>query len=300
MRQLILIPLIFIFTLSSAQVKEVLETEKKILTAFERKDTMTLKELVADQFIMVSADGSITSKAGFISAYSSYRPEDKLTIKPHLDRSIINDNVIILHGFVINQWQEGQQTAHTRIPYTDTYQKKNGKWILISSFVNDTGEDYFSITDTTGVRNAIAKQYAILDRSVETKDLNLHLSLKTMDFNTVDHLGNPGSPQFMRNRSKILFSAIRDSVETNSTIESIEFAGDTAKATVFQEFKRNQMAGGKVRYMETTARQRESWMLTRDGWKLVFVDKVIPLSRIANGIPTDPLKPVNWNDPAFK
>src|SRR5689334_10771143 len=172
MRHLLLLPLIFFFTLSNAQVKEVLETEKKILTAFEKKDTSTLKELVADQFIMVSADGSITPKAGFISAYSSYRPEDKLKIIPHVGRSIVNDNLIILHGFVINQWQEGQQTAHTRIPYTDTYQKINGKWILISSFVNDIGEDYFSISDTTGVRSAIAKQYAILDRSVETKDLN--------------------------------------------------------------------------------------------------------------------------------
>ena len=51
--------------------------------------------------------------------------------------------------------------------------------------------------------------------------------------------------------------------------------------------------------MQTTARQRESWMLTRDGWKLVFVDRVIPLTRTVDGVITDPLKPVNWNDPIF-
>ena len=300
-RTLLLPGLLFIISLEcSSQQEDLLKTEKKILEYLVKKDSVRLKSMIDKDFIMIQADGYVQHRSEFIHAYDPFGPEYKLVISATGYRPIIKDNMAILSGVATQQWQEGARTMRLKTRYTDTYRRSGKNWILFSSFINDNGEDYFVITDTSGIKTAIQDRYRMLDSSVEKKDLCLHLSLKTNDFTTVDHLGNIGSPKFMRQRSRLLFGLIEDSIESNNTIESVTMVGDTAKVIVHQEFKRKQRAGGKVRYMQTTVRQRESWMLTRDGWKLVFVDRVQPLTRIIDGIKTDPDKPVNWNDPVFK
>lgn len=283
--------------------------EAAILSAFMKKDTQSLKRWVDENFILVHADGIIQNKKDFVNAYkvnvfkpayNVFQPEDSFRISTLHEKLIGKDDLVILNGILLNQWQENGSTVRSKTPYTATYKKTNGKWQLISLYMNDVGEDYFELKDTTGVRAAIAKQYERLDRSVEQKDLCTNLSLKTSDFSTIDYFGNKGSAQFMRQRSKLIFNAMSDSIAVHDEIESISFVGDTAKVIVHQSFKRNQLYAGKVRWVETSARQRESWMLTREGWKLVFVDLVNPLTRIVDGIATDATKPFNPNDPAFK
>jgi hypothetical protein len=283
-----------------AQINDVKKIEAAILAAFMMKDTQSLKKWVDEDFILVRADGSMQNKKDFVNGYNVFSPADSLHISAWHEKLIYKNDLIMLNGVVLTQWQENGRTVRSKIPYTDTYKKINGRWQLISSFNNDVGENYFELKDTTGVRAAIAKQYERLDRSVEQKDLCTNLALKTSDFSTRDHLGNRGSAQFMRQRSKMIFDAMRDSIQVHDAIESIAFVGDTAKVIVHQSFKRNQFMAGKVRRVETSARQRESWMLTRDGWKLVFVDQVHPLTRVVDGIATDATKPFNPNDPAFK
>jgi hypothetical protein len=288
------------FCWAYAQSPEVNKTEALILQAFIKKDTQSLRRYVADSFILVHADGAVQNKKEFMGAYNIFTPEMELELATEHRWTINQGDLVILQGLLISQWKEGAQTLRSKVPYTDTYKKTGGRWRLLSSYVNDIGEDYYVLTDTTGIWAAIAAQYRILDRTVNEKDLVRHLSLKTGDFSTLDHLGNKGSAQFMRNRSKILFSALRDSIQSRNEIESLEVKDDTAKVIVYQSFKRNQQMAGKVRRVETSARQRESWMLTREGWKLVFVDQVQPLTRVVDGKPTDPTKPFNPNDPAFK
>jgi len=285
---------------SKAQVKQVLKAEQAILDAFCKQDTQFIKNSVDDAFILVHADGAIDGKKEFIRSYSSFTPDNKLSIHTSLEKSIDKGDIMIIVGRVESSWKEGKDDLASINRYTDTYKKHGDNWLLVSSFTNDIGEDFFRLKDTTGVWAAIRHQYEVLDRSVEDKNLCVHLALKTEDFSTLDDKGNFASASFMRNRSKNLFNAMIDSIETNNTVEKIEIAGDTAKATVLQIFKRRQKAPGKIRYFETSARQRESWMLTREGWKLVFVDKVVPLTRVVDGIKTDPTKPVNWNDPVFQ
>jgi hypothetical protein len=287
-------------TFNCASQENILQSEKKIIRYLEQRDSASLARMVDDQFILVHADGLVQNKSDFITAYAGYSPSANLALTTKVDKIIEKGDITILHGVLIQQWQEGSNTLRLKIPYTDSYRRSGKEWILLTSFVNDNGEEYFRIKDTTGIKDSIQARYKILDESVEKKDLCLHLGLKTGDFTTYDHLGNIGSPKFMRLRSKLLFNAIIDSVESTNTVEAISFADDTAKVIVHQAFYRRQMAGGKIRYMQTTVRQRESWMQTREGWKLVFVDQVQPLTRIVNGIPTDASKPVNWNDPVFK
>jgi len=283
-----------------SQINDVKKIEADILTAFMKKDTQSLKSRVDENFILVDAGGIVQNKKDFVNSYNVFRPEDSFHISTRHEKIISKNDLIIINGVVLSQWLESGQRVRSKTPYTDTYKKINGKWQLISSFVNNIGEDYYALKDTTGVRAAIAKQYEKLDLSTEQKDLCTHLSLKTNDFSTVDQRGFKGSSQYMRLRSKMIFDAMRDSIQVQNTIESIAFVGDTAKVIAHQSFNRNQFMAGKVRRVETSARQRESWMLTRDGWKLVYVDQVHPLTRIVDGIPTDATKPFNPNDPAFK
>jgi len=282
-----------------AQMNEVKKAETLILAAQIKKDTQTLKRYVDPDFILVHADGRREGRNEFVNAYNVFRPADSFSTSTQHQKHVDKKDLIILNGVMTNQWQEGGRTVRSKIPYTDSYKKTNAGWQLISAFVNDVGEDYFALNDTIGTWAAIAKQYQRLDLSVEQKDLCTHLGLKTSDFSTVDQYGNKGSAEFMRQRSKIMFGAMRDSIQTHNEIESLAIFGDTAKAVVHQSFKRNQFMAGKVRRVESSARQRESWMLTRDGWKLVFVDQVIPLTRVVDGKATDPTKPFNPNDPAF-
>ncbi|HEV8285780.1 MAG TPA: nuclear transport factor 2 family protein [Chitinophagaceae bacterium] len=289
-----LAPVVFLH----AQVNDVKKTETLILAAYMKKDTQNLKKYIDPDFILVYGDGRLQGRKEFVNSNLFQLADSFYTSTQH--QKIVNRNdLVILSGVSINQWKEGGRTIRSKIPYTDTYKKINGSWQLISSYVNDGGEDYFELKDTTGVWAAIAKQYQLLDRSVEQKDLCTNLGLKSSGFSTIDQNGVRLSAQFMRQRSKFIFDAMRDSIQARDEIESLAFAGDTAKVVVHQSFKRNQFMAGKVRRVETSARQRESWMLTREGWKLVFVDQVKPLTRIVDGKATDPTKPFNPNDPAF-
>jgi hypothetical protein len=275
--------------------------QSAIVTAFVLKDSNSLRSLIDDKFILVRADGSSMGRQEFIHSFDMFGPDDGLSLMLVHESHTDHKDVVIVRGTSMNQWLEGDMLVRAKTPYTDTYQKKNGEWVLVSSYINDIGEQYYARGDTAGIWAAITERYRTLDRSTQQKDLCTHLSLKTNDFSTLDQYGNRASPQFMRNRSRILFNAMRDSIQVNNQVERLEFAEDTVKAIVLQTFKRNQvMAGNKVRRVESSARQRESWMLTREGWKLVFVDQVKPLTRVVDGIPTDPAKPFNPNDPAFK
>lgn len=275
--------LTFLLLVHSAhpQINDAKKLETAILTAFMKKDTQSLKRYTYENFILVHADGIIQNKKDFVNAYhvnvfkpayNVFQPEDSFRISSQHEKVIGKNDLVILNGILLNQWQEDGCIVRSKAPYTATYKKTNGKWQLISLYINDVGEDYFELKDTTGVRAAIAKQYEKLDYSVEQKDLCTILSLNTSDFSTIDSYGNKGSAQYMRQRSKLIFKAMRDSIDVHNEIESIALVGDTAKVIVHQSFKRNQFMAGKVRRVETSARQRESWMLTRDGWKLAFVE----------------------------
>jgi ketosteroid isomerase-like protein len=300
MKAFVLCVISFCYFRAVAQPDEVKKVEALLLNAFVKKDSQSIARYVDDNFILLHADGGVQNKKEYVGAYTVYTPEMGLQLRTEHRQTIDKGGLVILRGILVSRWKEGNQVLQSKVPYTDTYQKSGGQWRLITSFVNDVGEDYYVLTDTTGIREAIKRQYKILDRTVNEKDLVRHLNLKTGDFSTLDHLGNPGSPQFMRNRSKNLFNALRDSIQSLNEIESIEVKGDTAKVIVHQSFKRNQLMAGQVRRVETSARQRESWMLTREGWKLVFVDQVQPLTRVVDGKPTNPAKPFNPNDPPYK
>jgi hypothetical protein len=284
----------------SSQPQPIRKAQTAILTGFIMKDTNGLKSHVDEQFILVHNDGLVEGRSAYIHSYDMFTPDDALSIMLMHESHTELPDLMMVRGTMMSQWMEADRLVRSKKKYLETYQNKKGNWMLVSLYLNDNGEDYYALADTSGIRNIIAQRYKALDRSVMDKDICAHLALKSSDFSTVDHLGNSASPKFMRSRSENLFKALRDSVSVTNTIESLEFAEDTVKATVLQSFKRRQIMAGKTRYVESSARQRESWMLTRDGWKLVYVDKVKPLTRIVDRMPTDPAKPFDPKAVGFK
>jgi hypothetical protein len=71
-----------------------------------------------------------------------------------------------------------------------------------------------------------------------------------------------------------------------------------AVAEVFQEASRTRELAGKVRKVETSVIQRETWVKTLEGWKLQSVDNVRDQRRFVDGKRVDPTKPYDPNAPS--
>ena len=72
-----------------------------------------------------------------------------------------------------------------------------------------------------------------------------------------------------------------------------------AVAEVFQEASRTRELAGKVRKVDTSVIQRETWLKTPDGWKLKSVDNVRDQKRFVDGKRVDPTKPYDPNAPPY-
>jgi hypothetical protein len=88
-------------------------------------------------------------------------------------------------------------------------------------------------------------------------------------------------------------------IAVSNTIETLTVRGNEAIAVVHQQFSRMQVKAGQLRKVETEARQRETWVLTQDGWKLKFVDDVHPGAWYVDGKRVDPSKPYDPNAPPY-
>lgn len=69
---------------------------------------------------------------------------------------------------------------------------------------------------------------------------------------------------------------------------------------VLQESSRTRLLEGKVRKVETSVVQRETWLKTDEGWKLKLVDNVRDQKTVVDGKPIDPSKPYDPNAPPYK
>jgi hypothetical protein len=150
------------------------------------------------------------------------------------------------------------------------------------------------------VRAALEAQYARLADAVEHKDLAAFQALRTADFHTVDEQGREHTPQEMADRARAMLENIQPPIETINTIETIEFHGDDATATVRQYFSKMLPASGKLRKVETWVTQDETWTMTPDGWKLAFVDHVRDQETRVDGKRIEPGKPYDPDAPPYE
>lgn len=150
------------------------------------------------------------------------------------------------------------------------------------------------------VRAALEAQYAKLAEAVRNKDFDAFQAVRTADFSAIDENGRSQPADAMAQRARALLERIQPPIETSFTIGTIDLQGDRAVATVRQYFSRMQEMAGALRKVENHVTQDETWILTSEGWKLHFVEKVRDPEKFVDGKRVDPSRPFDPNAPAWQ
>lgn len=149
------------------------------------------------------------------------------------------------------------------------------------------------------VRRTLGEQYAKIAEAIKNKDLAATLALRTPDFSAKFPNGEIKNSEEMAGYSSVLIEQIQLPIIVSNTIEALTVRENEAIAVVHQRFSRMQVKAGQLRKVETEARQRETWVLTREGWRLKFVDDVHPGAWYVDGKRVDPGEPYSPDAPPY-
>lgn len=150
------------------------------------------------------------------------------------------------------------------------------------------------------VRRALEQQYARIAEAQINKDIDAMRALRTPDFTVDMPNGQRWDLETSLNYSRIGFQQVQSNISISNTIESLDVHGDEAVAVVHQRWSRMQMKGGKLRRVDTEAIQTETWVNTKDGWKLKHIGDIKPGRWYVDGKQIDPSKPYDPDAPEFK
>lgn len=95
----------------------------------------------------------------------------------------------------------------------------------------------------------------------------------------------------METYTRRMVAAVDSVIHIRNIIRSFEQRGDTAVADVCQEFSRIQRIGEVPRRVDTSALQRESWILQDGEWKRFRVENVRGNRWFVDGVRIDPARP---------
>jgi hypothetical protein len=149
------------------------------------------------------------------------------------------------------------------------------------------------------VRRALEAQYAKIAEAQINKDIEVMRSLRTADFTVKMPNSETWDLETSLNYSKRGFEQVQSIISISNTIETLDVNGYEAVAVVRQQWSRMQMMKGKLRCVETSAVQRETWVNTTEGWKLKLIDNIQPGVWVVDGKRVDPSKPYDPNAPAY-
>jgi ketosteroid isomerase-like protein len=150
------------------------------------------------------------------------------------------------------------------------------------------------------VRRALEQQYARIAEAQINKDIDAMRALRTPDFTVDMPNGQSWDLETSLNYSRVGFQQVQSNISISNTIESLDVHGDEAVAVVHQRWSRMQMKGGKLRRLDTEAIQTETWVNTKDGWKLKHIADIKPGRWYVDGKQIDPSKPYDPDAPEFK
>ena len=149
------------------------------------------------------------------------------------------------------------------------------------------------------VRRALEEQYAKIAEANKNKDLAALLALRTRDFSVKMPNGETWSYEQSAAYSKRAFEQVQSIISLSNTIETLTITDNEAAAVVHQQWSRMQMMKGKLRRVDTSAVQRETWVNTPDGWRLKLIDDIHPGVWVVDGKRVDPSKPYDPDAPPY-
>jgi ketosteroid isomerase-like protein len=137
--------------------------------------------------------------------------------------------------------------------------------------------------DASAARKEIEARYAELAEAVRNKDFAAFQALRTKDFSARLRDGDVHTSAQMAARVKTLFAHIQAPISFSNQIELLMLMDNEAIAIVHQQFSRQQEIAGEFHLIETSIRQRETWVKTGDGWKLKFIDNIDVRQTLVDG-----------------
>jgi hypothetical protein len=155
--------------------------------------------------------------------------------------------------------------------------------------------------DDAEVRKELEVQYKKLAEAHDRKDLKTIASLKTPDFHAIFPDGRVGDVKQMEQYTRQFIETNQPPFNIRNTIQKLTVSENKliAVAEVFQEASRSRELAGKVRKVDTSVLQRETWVKTLEGWKLKSVDNVHDQKRFVDGKRVDPTKPYDPSAPPY-
>ena len=150
------------------------------------------------------------------------------------------------------------------------------------------------------VRRALEEMYTKIAEAQRNQDIEALRATRTPDFSVDLPNGGRWDLETSLNYSRAGFQQVESNIGISNTIESLDVHDDEAVAVVHQRWSRMQMKAGKVRRVDTEAIQTETWMNTKDGWRLKHIGDVKPGAWYVDGKRIDPTKPYDPNAPDYK
>jgi ketosteroid isomerase-like protein len=141
------------------------------------------------------------------------------------------------------------------------------------------------------VRKALEARYAAISEAYRLKDPNAVLRMRTEDFHAILPSGQIWDAAASAQYTRAGFAQAETTLALTFGIGRIEVQGDTAAAEIDQHWVRRQQKGGALRFVDTRAHQRETWVRRGNEWLLWRVDQVNPGPWIVDGKQVDPSKP---------
>ena len=149
------------------------------------------------------------------------------------------------------------------------------------------------------IRNELEKQYAKSITATMNKDSLLACSLIHPESKVYAANGEIWDANKLCEYIKLSFIQVQKTIKVSFDLDTIQVHGDTAAVLIHQYWNRSQMKAGKIRDIETTADQWETWV-KKDGVYLHYkVDRVVPKIWKVDGKRVDPSKRYDPNAPEF-
>ena len=162
-------------------------------------------------------------------------------------------------------------------------------------------DDRVVVTDKSKpVRRALEEQYAKIAEAQRNEDIDALRATRTADFSVDMPNGQKWDLETSLNYSRAGFQQVESNISQSNTIESLDVHGGVAVAVIHQRWSRMQMKAGKVRRVDTEAIQTETWVNTKDGWRLKHIGDIKPGAWYVDGKRIDPSKPYDPDAPEFK
>ncbi len=115
---------------------EVHKLERAWLDAYEKRDVVAMNTIVADDFLITFADGSMQTKPQIIESLKRPGGSSSKFFTEGVRARVYGDTVV-LTGVVVSEWKQGDKTMTDRSRYTDTYVKRNGQWQVVASHLSN-------------------------------------------------------------------------------------------------------------------------------------------------------------------